>query len=501
MTAHPPGLPLLFTQPESALILARLRSFLRESGRPCYLVGGFLRDSFLYHPSTDIDVAVQGDPQPLGRQLARGLAGSYVPLSPDHGVARVVATDNAGREWQIDLSGFDGDIEQDLRRRDFSINALALPLDAWESGSWAEQVLDPLGGMADLSQKQVRATDAGVFAADPARLLRAVRLTAGLRFRLEPDTAKAVRENAFLIDRVAPERVRDEFMLILAGDGARGYVEVLDRLDLLCRIIPELEITKGVEQPRVHYWDVWGHSIHAVETAELVTKGHQNSAIYSLVPWTPAWEAHFNEEVGDGHTRRTVLKLTALLHDIAKPQTKAQDATGRTRFLGHSELGEEMVEARLGQLRFSSRTVSMVARMVRHHLRPTGMHEKGEMPTHRAIYRFFRDLEDVAVDTLYLAMADYLAAKGPEVMPDDWARHARMAAHILQVGTEQTGPEKPARLVNGHDLMQELGLEPGPQIGALIEIVTEAQAAGEIDTRQQALELAAASLGGRGKGE
>ncbi len=481
--------------------MARLSTLIRESSRPCFLVGGFLRDSFLSIPSTDIDIVVRGDPQPLGRLLAGGLPGSYVPLSPNHGVARVVTTDDAGRDWQIDLSGFDGDIQQDLRRRDFSINSLALPLDAWDKGNWAEQILDPLGGMADLSQKRVRAIGPGVFAEDPARLLRAVRLVARLRFRLEPETAQLVRENAGLISRVAPERVRDEFMSILAADGARGYVEVLDRLDLLCRIIPELAITKGVEQPRVHYWDVWGHSIHAVETAELVTKGHQNSAIYSLVPWTPAWEAHFDEEVGDGQTRRTVLKLTALLHDIAKPQTKAPDATGRIRFLGHSELGAEMVEARLGKLRFSSKAVSMVSRMVRHHLRPTGMHEKGELPTHRAIYRYFRDLEDVAVDTLYLAMADYLAAKGPEVMPDDWARHARMVAHILQVGTEQTGPERPARLVNGHDLMQELSLEPGPQIGALIEIVTEAQAAGDISTRQQALDLAAASLGGRGKRE
>ena len=464
-------------------------------------MGGFLRDSFLSIPSTDIDVAVQGDPEPLGRQLARGLNGSYVPLSPSHGVARVVARDDAGKQWRIDLAGFEGDIEQDLRRRDFSINSLALPLEKWHKDNWADGVLDPVGGMADLRGKRVRATSPSVFAEDPGRLLRAVRLASRLRFRLEPETARLVRDNAHLTQRVSPERVRDELLAILAADGARGSIEALDRLDLLCRIIPELGITKGVGQPRVHYWDVWGHSVHTVETAELVTGGHRNSAIYSLVPWTPACKTYFDQEVSDGHTRRTILKLTGLLHDIAKPQTKAQDSTGRTRFLGHSELGAEMVKDRLGRLRLSSRGISMVSTMVRYHLRPTGMHQKGELPTERAIYRYFRDLEDVAVDTLYLAMADYLAAKGPEITPDDWARHARMMSHILQVGTEQTKPDRPAPLVNGHDLMQEFGLDPGPQVGALIEIVKEAQAAGEVSTRQQALDLAAASLGGRGKGE
>ncbi len=482
-------------------MLGRLGSFLKMSGASAFLVGGFLRDAFLSVQSRDIDVAVAGDAVALARRLADGMGGAFVALSPSHGIGRAVVRDEDGGEWIIDLAGLQGTIDEDLARRDFSINALALPVDQWLEGNWREAVLDPFGGLDDLAAKRVRATSPGVFEEDPGRLLRAVRLASQLGFRLEPDTARLVRENAHLVGRVAPERLRDELLGILARDGARGAIEVLDRLGLLCRVIPELEITKGVGQPRVHYWDVWGHSIHAVETAELVTKGHQNSPIYFMVPWTRQWADHFTEEVSDGHNRRTILKLTGLLHDIAKPQTKADDATGRTRFLGHSELGSEMVEHRLGQLRFSARGISMVSRMVRHHLRPSGMHEKGEFPTARAIYRYFRDLGDVAVDTLFLAMADYLAAKGPEVTPEDWSRHARMMTHILQVGTEQTKPDRPAPLVTGHDLMAEFGLSPGPQVGSLIEIVKEAQAAGEIDTRQQALDLAAASLGGRGKGE
>ncbi len=492
----------------------RLAAFFQEAREPTFLVGGFIRDALLSRPGRDLDLAVAGNPEDIGRTLARYLSGTFVPIGPAHDTCRIVVgnpvdnltddgTDYAGGadsqagQFHIDITGFQHGIEQDLRRRDFTINALALPVSEWRAERWADRVIDPTGGVADLAAKRVRATGDGVFPDDPARLLRAVRLAARLNFRLEPATAQSIRRHAHRIERVSPERVRDELLAILAADGAKAAVEVLDRLDLLCRVIPELGITKGVDQPRVHYWDVWGHSIHAVETAELVTKGHQNSAIYSLVPWTPEHKRRFDETVSDGHTRRTILKLTALLHDIAKPQTKARDDTGRTRFLGHSELGAEMVEHRLGQLRFSSRGIAMVSKMVEQHLRPATMQQGTDMPTRRAVYRYFRDLQDVAIDTLYLAMADYLAAKGPEVIHGDWARHAKIMLYIMQTGAEQPSAERPVRLITGHDLMREFALGPGPVIGEMLERIKEAHAAGEIATRQEALDMAAAFINGR----
>ena len=217
----------------------------------------------------------------------------------------------------------------------------------------------------------------------------------------------------------------------------------------------------------------------------MVTRGHQNSAIYFLAPWTAESAEYFAHEVGDGYSRRTILKLAGLLHDIAKPQTKGPDATGRIRFLGHSELGAEMVETRLTQMRFSSRIVAMVARMVEHHLRPSQLRQGQEEPSRRAIYRYYRSVQDVAVDTVYLAMADYLAAKGPEISADHWANHARMLGRLLQAGSDMTGPSPakgPERLLTGHDLMQYFDLPPGPQIGRLLEQIEEAQAVGEIAT-------------------
>lgn len=457
-------------------------------------MGGYLRDSLLSIPSKDLDVAVPGDPQPVARELAEALRGVFIPLSPAHGVARVVVRETDGTPWAIDLTGFPGSIEDDLARRDFTIDAMALPWQHWLSPQWRELVLDPFGGREDLSRRQVRALNLHVFHDDPGRLLRAVRLAARLQFRLEPETASLIRGAAAQIGQVSAERVRDEFLAILSLDGVRGHLEVMDRLDLLCRIIPELSPAKGVSQPKEHYWDVWGHLLHTVEAAEGVTKGHQNSAIFTCVPWTAETEAYFNQEVSDSHTRRTLLKLASLLHDIAKPQTKAPDATGRIRFLGHSELGATMAAGLLARLRLSSRGIGLVTRMVEQHLRPAQLSQGAELPTPRAIYRYFRDLEDVAIDTLYLSLADHLAARGPHLAMEDWANHARMMAYVLQVGTQPPSPPGPERLLTGHDLMEHFNLSPGPQIGRLLETVNEARAAGEINTREGALSLVAEVL-------
>ena len=488
-------------------MLTGLKEFFAGTQTPAFIVGGCLRDSLLsLPPGRDVDIAVAGDVQILAKDLTRSFGGTLVPLSPERGMLRVVIPhsgasshkeshfpQNLNKNWTIDLFGFSGSIEEDLARRDFTVDALALPISDWDEETpdlLAERVIDPFHGKADLARKRIRAVGPSVFRDDPIRLLRSVRLAALLGFRLDPETARMVLANANHITEPALERVGAELLAILALDGAKGSLEALDRLDLLCRIIPELAETKGVEQPNAHYWDVWGHTLHAVEGAERVTKGHQNSPVFTLVYWTEETDTYFKQTVSDGHTRRTILKLAALFHDISKPQTKHQDETGRTRFPGHSEVGAKVARQRLFQLRISSKGIGMVYKMVEHHLRPYNMMQGVEMPTNRAIYRFFRDLNDVAVDTLYLSQADVLAAKGPELNPDDWADHARMIAHIVQVGFQPALPEAALRLINGKELIEHFKLAPGPIVGLLLDGINEAQATGDISTTEQAWDLA-----------
>ena len=489
-------------------VLGRVIRFFSPDQHSAYLVGGYLRDLLLsrarsLEPSHDLDIAVTGGVESIARGLAEALGASTVPLSPSRGIFRVVvpiagaavAGDTIedkpeDKPWTIDLTSISGGIEDDVARRDFSVDAMALSIQDLGQEDWQERIIDPFNGRQDLVNKRIRAVSPTIFQDDPGRLLRSVRLASQLGFALDPETANLVRTESHRVNSVSAERVRDEFLAILSMSNAKGYLTILDRLGLLCRVIPELEATKGVEQPVVHYWDVWGHTLHCVETAELVTAGHQNSPIFMSVPWTPESAAYFNKEAGDGHSRRTILKLAALFHDIAKPQTKATGENGRTRFLGHSELGATMASGRLTQLRLSSRTIAMVGKMVEHHLRPGNMNHGLELPTYRAIHRYFRDVDDVAVDTLYLALADHLAAKGPDLSMEQWSAHARMIGHILESGSKQPGSTGPKRLITGHDLIEHLGLDPGPLVGQILETVVEAQALGEIHNRREALTLA-----------
>ena len=488
-------------------VIDRLAPFFAVRKLDAYVVGGAVRDRLLGREAErDIDIAVAGDAVAVARELAAELGGSLAPLSVPRGMMRVVLVnpDGSGSEprMTIDLSGFSEGIEKDLGRRDFSVNAMAVALPLLRqaqdgNGNFGEAVIDPYGGRGDLMRKTLRALGPDVFKDDPGRLLRAVRLAGELGLRVEPDTVRLLMADSHLLPQVAPDRVREEFLRLLALNGARGRIETLDYLGMLRHIIPELMEAKGVEQPRMHYWDVWGHSLHTVEAAEGVTGGHRNSPVFSCVPWTPESEAYFAETVSDGHTRRTVLKLAALFHDIAKPRTKTLEPDGRTRFFGHSEKGAVMAEERLRQLRLSSRGVSMISKMVEHHLRPSGMSNDGEWPTNRAVYRYFRDVGDVALDTLYLCLADYLGAKGPELAHPEWLNHARMISHVLYVGSREPVSIAAPRLVNGHDLMSHFGLSPGPHIGSLLATIEEARAAGEIETQEQALELAAVMLKNR----
>lgn len=432
----------------------------------------------------------------LGRELARRMGGSFVSLDPLRGVARVVCRDGGPT---VDLAYMEGSVEQDLARRDFTIDAMALPLGEGYGEEWERAIIDPFGGREDLERGLVRMVGDGVFREDPSRLLRGVRLARSFGFRIEDETAAKIREGAHLIDSVAGERVRDEFLNLLSLDGPAETLHCLDEMGLLSRIVPELELARDVTQPKEHYWDVFEHTVQAVEAVHEVTRpaSSRRDSLLDAVAWDGEMEGHFDEIVSDGHSRRTVLKLGALFHDIAKPQTKAVDATGRTRFLGHPKQGATMAEERLRALRISARGVRSVSAMVEAHLRPTQMSQELEMPSNRAMFRFFRDLGESAYSVLYLSLADYLAARGPMLEMEDWLRRVEVVNYVVRESRREEDEgdgKKRAPLLTGHDLIEALGLEPGPVFRRLLDGLEEARAALEVNTREEALAWVQARL-------
>ncbi|MFQ5872784.1 MAG: CCA tRNA nucleotidyltransferase [Dehalococcoidia bacterium] len=484
---------------EALPLLRAIRALLGERSLQAYLVGGYVRDSILSHPTRDIDVAVRGPVEELGRRLADSLGGSLVILGKEDRVARVVLPqeDGAGTPWQVDLVSITSDIAENLGQRDFTIDALAVDLDDVDPEGYVGEVIDPFGGLKDLQDRLIRAVGLEVFRKDPARLMRAIRLAAKLDFSIYPDTQSLMGRDAQLLAQVAPERIRTDLCSILATDHGYQALRLMEGLGLLQVLVPELEEGRGVGQPKEHHWDVYDHCLETVQALEqlLSDKADEKDEFIASLTWARDYSDHFGDEHPGASPRRTLVKLASLLHDVGKPSTKTVESSGRIRFYGHSQVGADMAGRIMRRLRFSTRETKHVQTIVLHHLRPGLMSTPGELPTAKAIYRYFRDTGEAAIDTVFVNLADYRAARGPMLGWEEWHRYAECCRHILSTGLAREEHTPPKPLVNGHDLMRELQLPPGPLIGTLLDEVREARTAGEIETREEALELAERSLG------
>lgn len=482
---------------ESSLaLLSYLKEFFAASDINAFLVGGFLRDVLLGKLAPDIDIAIHGDAIFYGQKLAEITKGKLIILDGSRRVVRVVLDKQNGFiSNHIDLSEISGSIEEDLAYRDFTVDSMAVPMSCISNEIPMNNLIDLFGGLRDLRSGAIRIVSENCFKNDPARLLRSIRLVAQLGFSIEYGTKEAILEDSYLVDRISGERVREEFLKILEQPKASENLELMDSVGLLCKIIPELEYARGVVQPKEHYWDVFNHCIKTPSNIEKVTMplaGFVND-IASYVPWDESLEDHFSEIVSDGFDRKTMLKLSGLLHDISKPATKNTDNDGRIRFIGHDVRGSEVCRTILTRLRISNRGINLVSDMVKYHLRPTQMRQGESVPTERALFRYYRDLGEVAFDTLYLNLADYLSVKGDKLYTADWREHCMLIRGILDNGLSQSANKKdsnPPKLVDGNILMNVLGIPPSQHLGLILRRIQEATVLGEITTREEAIELA-----------
>jgi poly(A) polymerase len=352
------------------------------------------------------------------------------------------------------------------------------------------KLIDPFSGKEDLRDKVVRRVSQGIFETDAARLLRAVRLAAELDFSIEPETELLIHHCSQTVTEVPGERTREELLRLLTLPRAAIHLRYLDELGLLLALVPQLAEGKGVEQPTVHFWDVFEHSLQTVAAVEFLLRENDweygNEDMLSTALWSETIERHLSQEVSSGSNHKVLLKLGALFHDIAKPMTKSIDDTGRARFLGHAKQGASMTADILERLRFSKREISLVESLVCHHLRPAQMANE-ELPTQRAIYRYFRDTGEAGIDVLFLALADYLASRGPLASMEEWRKHCQLVNYILAEHDKQQAKILPVKLIDGDDIMDTFDLTPGPLVGKLLAMVNEAHASGELDTRDEAL--------------
>ncbi len=484
-------------------LVERLRALLQDQP-DIYLVGGVVRDALLQRPSHDLDLVTKDDGCAVARVIADKLGGAYYPLDVERGVGRALIP------WEqetitVDVARIRGpNLLTDLSLRDFTINAMAAPL-----AGGGQHVYDPLGGLADLQAKRLRFCAPGAIADDPVRSLRAVRFSLVFGLFIEPETRAALRDNVHRLKECSVERIRDEFFAILQAPRPQAGLAALQQLGLLQQIIPEAEQLIGVAQPPPHQYDVWRHTLLAVERLyEIATmlEGQRSTddtanvqlglIAFAFSGMRESLSEHLKQEWANHHTHRGLLMLAALLHDIGKPAAR-QETGERLNFHGHERIGAVIARDRARALRLSNEEATRLEVIVRHHMRPHWLFASQPL-TRRAVYRFWRDTGEAGIDVCLLALADYLATYGIMLDTQRWTYYLELGRDLLQSYLRRRETDvAPPPLLTGRDLIQELQLRPGPLVGELIERLTEAQVMGEITSREEALAFARRFLSGK----
>lgn len=433
-----------------------------------WIVGGALRDELLGRPVTDLDIAVEGDPEAAAREVAAEVRGPVFRLSEAFGAWRVVDR----REGRVyDFSPLQGEtIEEDLAKRDFTVNAMARPRKGGE-------LIDPLGGREDLEARTLRVLGPAAYENDPLRPLRLARFAAELGFAPDPETERLTAAAAPRVAEASGERVFAELRrLVLAPDAVEGLA-LADRLGLLRAVLPELSDLHDVDQSHFHHLDVYGHTL---EVLERLTELERDA--------TGELREVLEEPLADELTRGEALRFAALLHDIGKPATHDVRDDGRVTFIGHDRLGEQMVRAICRRLRTSERLSRFLEAVTRHHL-VLGFLVHERPLDRRGVYRYLERTSPVEVEVTLLSCADRLATRGKNAEPAIDA-HLQLADELMPAALEWRRSGPPRVPVRGDELAQELGLEPGPELGRLLAELEEAAYAGEATERQQAIDLA-----------
>jgi poly(A) polymerase len=441
--------------------LAAVREAL--AGEPVWIVGGAVRDRLLGRATDDVDLAVAGDPKPFARRLARHVGGAAFELSEAFGAWRVVAPDHA---WHVDLVTVrDGDIEADLAQRDFTINAMAEPLAGGE-------LLDPFGGQADLRERRVRMVSERALEDDPLRTLRAVRIAVELDLEIERETGAAVAAHAAQLARVAPERVFAELKRVVGAERPRRGLDAMASYGLTDVVLPELTALRGLEQSQYHHLDVHDHTLAVLDE------------VAALPDFDPRVRERLAQPLADELTRGGAMRWAALLHDAAKPQTRATHASGRVTFMGHDVEGAKLARDVLARLKASQRLREYVATLVRHHL-AAGFLVHERPLDRRTIWRYLRDTQPYSADVTAFTVADRLATRGRNA-DAAIAAHLDVARTLLDAAFALEA-DPPTPLVRGDELIREAGVKPGPAVGAILAQLEEDRYAGAISTREQAL--------------
>ncbi len=400
---------------------------------------------------------------------------------------------------RVDFSAFQGaNLDADLRGRDFTINAMAVEVHQLQT------LIDPTGGAADLAVKRLRACSNSAILDDPVRILRAVRLAVDLNLRILPETMRLMREATSELPRISAERLRDELFKMLTIMHPDTSLRILDTLNAVDYLLPEVCLLKDVQQTKPHVMDAWNHTLDVLSRLEslldiLRTEYDPDKAdnlimglvVIKLGRYRLKLTEHLNNALNLERPHRGLMFLAGLYHDVGKQAAQTIDEDGRIRFIGHEQKGSQLARKRGQALKLSNLEIERLVTIVSHHMRPSLLSHSEEAPTRKAIYHFFRDTGAAGVDICIISLADMLATYGPTLPQERWRRHLEVVQTMLGAWWDDREESIfPVPLINGDELMNVLMLEPGPMVGYLLEAVREAQINHEVHDKDEATDLA-----------
>lgn len=460
--------------------LVALQKLARRKKVDLFLVGGFLRDAFLGKSGHDFDFALARNAVEFSKVFAREIKGAFVLLDKERGCGRVVKKYD-GKIETYDFADFRAPtLKEDILHRDFTINTLTLKFTEFDfNKDLISGVKDFCGGLKDLKVPLIRVVSQQAFVQDPLRLLRVYSLRAQLGCKIEKKTLNRVAKDKDLLRNVARERILDELFKVLESSSAADNLAAMDKIGLLEKVIPQITVMYGVKQGGYHHLDVWPHSLETVKQLEIVLDERQKS---------PEVDGYLNESLAGTRTRRGILKLAALLHDIGKPATRKKEK-GRMSFHGHEHVGKDIVRSVAKLLMLSGRERIILENIVMWHLRP-GYLSNFKNPSNKAIFRYFRDTKEEAASIALLSMADQRSTRGPLSTKTDERHHQKICIDLIERFFNAKKQTPFVALINGKDLIKKLKLKPSPIFGKILREVEEAQVMGKVTTKAQALVLA-----------
>lgn len=425
--------------------VSRITETLQKAGFEAFLVGGCVRDLLRGEKPKDWDVTTNANPEQIVSLFPKTFYENKFGTVSVVNESAVADEDETLKNIEItpyrmeakysdkrhpDSVSFTNNIENDLKRRDFTINAMALNVVSGE-------IIDLFDGQKDLKNKLIKAVGNPMdrFSEDALRMIRAVRFATELNFKIEKNTAEAIKNKAGLLDKIAKERIRDEFIKIIMSANPEGGMEVLRETGLLKFIMPEIEEGFDIEQNKDHIYDVWTHSIKALK--------HSADKNFPLN-----------------------IRLAALLHDIGKPKSRRWDENKKDyTFYGHDVIGQKMSVRILARLKFSIKDIDIISKLVRYHL----FFSDVEKITLSAVRRIVKNVGPENVwDLMKVRFCDRIGMGRPKETPYRLRKYESMIEEAMKAPVT-VGMLK----VNGAKIMEITGEKPGPKIGFILHTLLE----------------------------